>query len=157
MFERHQPPDGAIRPSRRDAEGVTDTGQTGLGTLSGSGVPRARPGGAPCEPCGSGAPSARARPARAGSRRRDRRAACPPLARAAGTFAPLVGLVVRGVAAGVLRDTDPAEIATALWATVHGAVSLELAGLLPDGGEERFTAAARAAVRGWAPPGALLT
>lgn len=74
------------------------------------------------------------------------------LARAAGTFAPLVGLVARAVAAGVLRDEDPADIATALWAAVHGAVSLELAGLLPDAGEERFAAAARAAVRGWAAP-----
>jgi AcrR family transcriptional regulator len=71
---------------------------------------------------------------------------------AVGTFAPLVGLVRRGIDAGVLRDEDPVRIATALWSTVHGFTSLELAGLLPGRGEDgTFEASARAAVDGWAP------
>lgn len=51
--------------------------------------------------------------------------------RAEGTFTPLVDAVRRAIEAGHLRDTDPTTIATALWACVHGLVSLELRSLLP--------------------------
>jgi AcrR family transcriptional regulator len=72
--------------------------------------------------------------------------------RALATFSPLVVLVRRGVEAGDLRDEAPRRIATALWASVHGFVSLELAGLLPpdDESDATFAAGARAAVDGWA-------
>jgi AcrR family transcriptional regulator len=67
------------------------------------------------------------------------------------TFAPLIDLVRRGIDDGVLVDEDPLRIAAALWASVHGYSSLELAGLLPPGtgSDEAFAAGTRAAVDGW--------
>lgn len=50
-------------------------------------------------------------------------------AAAGSTYLPLVEGVQDGVDAGVLRG-DPSRIARHLWAVAHGAVSLELAGLL---------------------------
>ncbi|MDQ3689983.1 MAG: TetR/AcrR family transcriptional regulator [Chloroflexota bacterium] len=47
------------------------------------------------------------------------------------TFTVLVSGVARCIAAERLDRTDPAELATQLWAVVHGFVTLELAGLLP--------------------------
>jgi AcrR family transcriptional regulator len=72
---------------------------------------------------------------------------------AADTFRPLLAAVRRCVAAGRFREDVPAEsVATALWANVHGLVSLELDGALPpQAGSPAgvFEAAVRATVRGW--------
>lgn len=73
-------------------------------------------------------------------------------AHAEATFAPLLYTVRRAVAAGLLRDADPYLIATALWANVHGLVSLELGGAMPhDVGAPGalFEAAIRANLDGW--------
>ncbi|MGH3837642.1 MAG: TetR-like C-terminal domain-containing protein [Pseudonocardiaceae bacterium] len=73
-------------------------------------------------------------------------------AHAEATFTPVLDTVRRAVAAELLRDEDPGLIATALWANVHGLVSLELrcampAGAVPPG--ELFEAAIRANLDGW--------
>ncbi|MDQ3760552.1 MAG: WHG domain-containing protein [Actinomycetota bacterium] len=73
-------------------------------------------------------------------------------AHAEATFAPLLNTVRRASAAGLLVDADPGLIATALWANVHGLVSLELrcampAGAVPPG--ELFETAIRANLNGW--------
>ena len=52
------------------------------------------------------------------------------LARGRHTFQVLVDAVRACVEAGLFRPEDPELIATVLWATVHGVVSLELAGNL---------------------------
>jgi AcrR family transcriptional regulator len=68
------------------------------------------------------------------------------------TFSPLLNTVRRSVTAGLLRDADPYLIATALWANVHGLVSLELGcALPPEAGPpgELFAAAMRANLDGW--------
>lgn len=52
-------------------------------------------------------------------------------ARALETFTPLVDAVRRAIEAGLLRETDPTMLATALWAGVHGLVTLEMRSLLP--------------------------
>lgn len=73
-------------------------------------------------------------------------------AHAEATFAPLLDTVRRAVAAGLLRDADPYLIATALWANVHGLVSLELGGAMPQGTGPPgalFEAAIRANLDGW--------
>lgn len=73
-------------------------------------------------------------------------------AHAEATFTPLLGTVRRAVAAGLLPQTNPYLIATALWATVHGLVSLELGHAVPERAGEPgalFEAAIRAAVDGW--------
>lgn len=73
--------------------------------------------------------------------------------RAARAFEPLVGAVRRGVDAGQLRaDPAPEAIATALWATSHGLVTLELGAFLPPDAADPaaiFDLATRAAVDGW--------
>jgi AcrR family transcriptional regulator len=52
---------------------------------------------------------------------------------AAGASLAVLGDVVRAcMDAGVLRAGDPRAVAEVLWAAVHGAVSLELAGHFPD-------------------------
>jgi AcrR family transcriptional regulator len=59
----------------------------------------------------------------------------PELAeRGAAAFGALVEHVRYATAVGVLPDRDPAEAAQLIWSSVHGAVSLELAGavLTPD-------------------------
>lgn len=70
------------------------------------------------------------------------------------SFEPLLEAVHRAVAAGQFPATPaPEAIATALWANVHGLVSLELGAFVPPrAGDpaEVFEAAVRAAVRGWA-------
>lgn len=72
---------------------------------------------------------------------------------AAATFVPLLDAVQRCVASGRFRhDVQPPAIATALWANVHGLVSLELGNFMPPmAGDPAavFEAAVRAAVRGW--------
>jgi AcrR family transcriptional regulator len=68
------------------------------------------------------------------------------------TFIPLLDTVRRAIAAGLLRDADPGLIATALWANVHGLVSLELRGAMPAGAVAPgalFEAAIRANLDGW--------
>ncbi|MGH3721201.1 MAG: TetR/AcrR family transcriptional regulator [Pseudonocardiaceae bacterium] len=68
------------------------------------------------------------------------------------TFTPLLDTVRRALAAGLLADADANLIATALWATVHGLVSLELRGAMPAGAVppgELFETAMRANVDGW--------
>ena len=44
-------------------------------------------------------------------------------------FAPLQRAVAAGVVAGLFREGDPRNAATVAWATMHGLVSLELAGM----------------------------
>jgi AcrR family transcriptional regulator len=61
---------------------------------------------------------------------------------AAAAFGVLVAEVSRAMDAGVLRRDDPKEAAAVIWAAVHGAVALELAGLTttadPDASYERL-------------------
>ncbi|MGH3776142.1 MAG: TetR/AcrR family transcriptional regulator [Pseudonocardiaceae bacterium] len=74
------------------------------------------------------------------------------MAHAEATFAPVRDSVRRAIAAGLLRNDDPVLIATALWANVHGLVSLELGGAIQRHvGEpaEVFEAAIRATLDGW--------
>ncbi|MDT7580555.1 MAG: hypothetical protein QOK35_1819 [Pseudonocardiales bacterium] len=70
-------------------------------------------------------------------------------------FRPVVELVERAVAGGALRPgTQAATVSFALWATVHGLVSLRLRGLHPveaPAPDEVFDLALRAAVAGWRP------
>ncbi|HWN31852.1 MAG TPA: TetR/AcrR family transcriptional regulator [Pseudonocardia sp.] len=68
------------------------------------------------------------------------------------TFKPLLDAVRRAIDLGLLRDEDPVTIATSMWATVHGLVSLELRALLPEGSgdpAEMYRTAFRALVYGW--------
>ncbi|MDQ4011255.1 MAG: TetR/AcrR family transcriptional regulator [Actinomycetota bacterium] len=68
------------------------------------------------------------------------------------TFTPLLDTVRRAIAAGLLRDVDPSVIATALWANVHGLVSLELGCAMPPQAgapAEVFEIAMRANLDGW--------
>jgi AcrR family transcriptional regulator len=74
------------------------------------------------------------------------------LERAEATFRPLLDTVRRAIEAGQLRDDDPVTIATSMWATVHGLVSLELRALLPPdvGAPDRlYRTAFRAMGEGW--------
>ncbi|MGH3753074.1 MAG: TetR/AcrR family transcriptional regulator [Pseudonocardiaceae bacterium] len=73
-------------------------------------------------------------------------------AHAEATFTPLCDAVRRAIAAGLLHDEDPGLIATALWANVHGLVSLELAWAIPPQARppaEIFESAIRATLNGW--------
>jgi AcrR family transcriptional regulator len=68
------------------------------------------------------------------------------------TFTPLLDAVRRAVAAGLLMDVAPGLIATALWANVHGLVSLELGCAMPPQAgapAEVFGTAIRATLDGW--------
>jgi AcrR family transcriptional regulator len=49
---------------------------------------------------------------------------------ASGSFQELVGHVRYGQVAGVLAPDDPVEVAQQIWSTVHGAVQLEIKGML---------------------------
>lgn len=71
----------------------------------------------------------------------------------AGTaLGPLRELVERAVDAKALRpDTDPAAASLALWAAVHGWVSLQVHGFLPPGAETTFERSLRAVLDGWRP------
>lgn len=76
-------------------------------------------------------------------------------AHAEATFLPLLDAVRRASSAGLLRDADPGVIATALWACVHGLVSLELGRAMPrDAGSpaEVFDTAIQANLDGWRTP-----
>lgn len=73
-------------------------------------------------------------------------------AQAEATFTPLLDAVRRAVTAGLLIDADPGLIATALWANVHGLVSLELGAAIPPqaGAPAKvFEAAIHATLDGW--------
>lgn len=52
--------------------------------------------------------------------------------RAIASFTVLYDAVTACASAGYLIDAEPLSIASTLWATMHGLVSLELAGLLPE-------------------------
>lgn len=72
-------------------------------------------------------------------------------AAAAATIEPLSELVQSAVAAGAMTG-DPSAITFAIWASVHGAVSLVLAHCAPDDERTRsqwFDATAGAVIRGW--------
>lgn len=64
------------------------------------------------------------------------------------TFGVLVDAVRDCSDAGIFRPEDPVRVATVLWATVHGVVSLQLSGNLADG-EAIFERAMRAAGEGF--------
>lgn len=73
-------------------------------------------------------------------------------AQAAATFEPLLDAVRRAIDAGLLCAEDPGPVATAMWANVHGLVSLELGRALPPQAgapAEVFEVAIRANLRGW--------
>lgn len=63
---------------------------------------------------------------------------------ATAAFDVLVDEVARAMEAGVLRRDDPREVASVIWSAVHGAVALELAGVMqtadPDATFERLLA-----------------
>jgi hypothetical protein len=50
------------------------------------------------------------------------------------SFDELVGHVTYGIGTGALAGGDPDEVAQQIWSTVHGAVQLEIKGMLlvPD-------------------------
>jgi AcrR family transcriptional regulator len=70
------------------------------------------------------------------------------LAVAGASLAVLAQAVGAAMDAGVLRPGDPRAVAEVLWAAVHGAVSLELAGHFPDPevAADRFRTLASAAI-----------
>lgn len=68
------------------------------------------------------------------------------------TFTPLLDAVRRAIAAGLIRNADPYLVATALWANVHGLVSLELDRAMPAPAGPPgavFDTAIRANLDGW--------
>jgi AcrR family transcriptional regulator len=74
--------------------------------------------------------------------------------RAAETFTPLVAAVAHAMEAGQLSAADPAEVATTMWACVHGMVSLELRELLPEAAgppHRLYRRAVVAMLDGWSP------
>jgi AcrR family transcriptional regulator len=74
----------------------------------------------------------------------------PPNRAAGAALAPLREFVDRAVKSDALPpDIDPTTAALALWATVHGWVSLQLRGLLPPGTEARFEDVLRCVTAGW--------
>lgn len=65
---------------------------------------------------------------------------------------PLLAAIDRALAASVLAG-DATSIALSIWATLHGLVTLELAGALDDTtAETAFRSAMHATLRGWATP-----
>jgi AcrR family transcriptional regulator len=74
-------------------------------------------------------------------------------AAAAPILRPVADVVQRAAATGVLRpELDPETVSLALWATLHGLVSLHLRGLLPADATAPATVddvALRAVVAGW--------
>lgn len=69
----------------------------------------------------------------------------PPLAsrrRASETFEAMRRVVANCMEAGLLAGDDAGRVARLIWVTAHGAVSLELLGLLPDPDAAAFYASA---------------
>lgn len=78
-------------------------------------------------------------------------------AQAAATFDPLLDAVSRAIEAGLIWAKDPGLVATAMWANVHGLVSLELRNAMPPQASspaDVFETAIRANLRGWTESGA---
>ena len=71
---------------------------------------------------------------------------------AAAAFGSLVRIVELGAAAGVIAAPDPVEAAQQIWSTLHGAVALELKGLVltPDP-QYTYQALLATIIRGLAP------
>lgn len=67
------------------------------------------------------------------------------------TLKPLEDIVKAAITAGVFVDVAPEVIAVACWGVVHGLVSLELNGNLPEGFDvgTSYEAALRANASGW--------
>lgn len=64
---------------------------------------------------------------------------------------PLLAAIDRGLASSALEG-EPSAIAVALWAALHGLVTLELAGALDSATAERgFDSTVAAVLRGWGP------
>jgi AcrR family transcriptional regulator len=71
---------------------------------------------------------------------------------AAATFEPVLAAVTRAAQAHLLRTDDAQLVATVMWATLHGLVSLELLGFTCGPGDDAqtvFAEALNAAIRGW--------
>ncbi|MCA1740558.1 MAG: TetR/AcrR family transcriptional regulator [Actinobacteria bacterium] len=71
------------------------------------------------------------------------------LRRSESAFGVLVGAVEGCVEAGVVAPSAPRTVASVLWATVHGVVSLELAGRLRGDGPRVFEEAMRVLAAGY--------
>ncbi|MBB1157680.1 MULTISPECIES: TetR/AcrR family transcriptional regulator [Amycolatopsis] len=67
------------------------------------------------------------------------------------TLAPLMGVVRAAVSSGQFQDVAPELITVSLWGFVHGLVSLELSGRLPDGFSvsDAYEKALHANASGW--------
>lgn len=65
-------------------------------------------------------------------------------------FGDMVSAITRCIDAGVLAG-EPRDLALQIWATAHGAVSLELAGFLGTAGRETYEAAVAATFLGLLP------
>ncbi len=71
---------------------------------------------------------------------------------AARAFEALVAAVMRAMAAGVLADGPPTETAQVIWSSIHGWVSLELAGIgFVEDQEAGFDLGCRSLLRGLRP------
>jgi AcrR family transcriptional regulator len=76
----------------------------------------------------------------------------PPVG-AQAALGPMRELVEQAVQDKALRpDLDPATAAVTLWSAVHGWVSLQRRGLLPDDADPRFEDALRSILDGWRAP-----
>jgi AcrR family transcriptional regulator len=74
-------------------------------------------------------------------------------ASAGAALRPLQTFIERAVHDKALRsDLDPATAAVTLWSTVHGWVTLQRRGLLPDEAGSRLEDALRAVLDGWRAP-----
>ena len=71
------------------------------------------------------------------------------LSAADSAFAVMVETVAACMDSGAFVRADPLEVATVLWATSHGVVSLELSGHLPGDAAERCYRAATTAATAW--------
>jgi len=72
--------------------------------------------------------------------------------RAGAAFSALVRTVEICAAAGVIAAPDPVETAQQIWSTVHGAVALELKGLIQtEDPAATFRASLGTLIRGLAP------
>ena len=71
--------------------------------------------------------------------------------RARETLEPLLEVIRAAIAAGVFVDVPPETVAVGAWAFVHGLVSLELSGNLPEGFDVAgsYEIALRANASGW--------
>ena len=67
-------------------------------------------------------------------------------------FGVLISSVQRGIAAGILADGPPSDIAQMIWASIHGWVSLELMGMgFVEDQEQGFDQVCATILRGLAP------